>query len=135
MKKLLILILLVSFNSFAEPAQKLQKIESMSAQSYWLENSKTPLFSMVLYLGDGSFNDPKGLSGLTASSLDLAFEGTSKYSEEEISKFFDNFGASYGSDVKHEYTSFYLSGLIEDMEPLVKMVCHVFKEANYNYFL
>ena len=132
MKKIILIsTVLLSLNLLAETSQKLQKIESSSAKSYWLQNAKTPLFSMVLYLGDGSFNDPKGISGLASSSLALAFEGTNKYSEEEISKFFDNYGASYGSDVKHEYTSFYLSGLIEDMEPLVKMVCHVFKEANY----
>lgn len=131
-------LLLISFTLLTifplkarEIKQNLKQITEDGVEAWYLADEKTPLFSMALYLGDGAFADPEGLSGVSGASLDLAFEGTDKYSEEDISRFFDKFGASYTSDIKHEYSSFYLSGLLSDMEPLIEMVCHIFNNASY----
>ena len=56
---------------------------------------------------------------------------TPKYSFKDIAEQFEFWSFSGGPNVFHEYSSYNFSGLLKDLIPTMKFVCHIFKNANF----
>lgn len=97
----------------------------------WVEDESIPTFNVTIYFGDGSLSDPSGMAGLTSVTFDQLFSGTNRYTQNEISDHLDYFGASFGVSSNFEYSTIGFAGLMKDLVPITKMVCHVIQDASF----
>ncbi|GEM_PF-444199 len=95
----------------------------------WVQDEQFPVFNLGVYFADGALSDHKQKSGETAQMFENLTSGTNRYTQEQITDTLDYFGASLDLDVTHEYSVFSASGLLSNMVPAVKMVCHLFKDS------
>jgi zinc protease len=97
----------------------------------WLEDDAFPTYSISVYFNAGALLDDKGKYGQTELAFKELTSGTTRYTRQEIVDALEFYGASYGANVTHEYTTFSVEGLVKDMLPTMKMLCHTFKHASY----
>lgn len=97
----------------------------------WLEDNQYPTYSFNIYFEAGaSQDDPKRL-GETELAFNQLIAGTTRYKQKEILDALEFYGANYGASVTHEYTTYSVGGLVKDMIPTMKMICHMFSEATF----
>ena len=94
-----------------------------------LEDSRFPTYALFLYFGEGAHTDHPSRSGETQAAFSLLTAGTNRYEQREILDHLDFFGTTYGANVTHEYTSYQVVGLLKDIIPTMKKICHLFKDA------
>ena len=97
----------------------------------WLEDDQYPTYYLSVYFHAGAVEDAKGKAGQTDMMFNQLTSGTTRYSKQEIVNELEFFGASYGANVTHEYSTFSVNGLVKDMIPTMKMICHSFSNATY----
>lgn len=97
----------------------------------WLEDSSLPTYDVLIYFQDGAISEKKGSYGSTEMMFEQLSAGTNKFSHHKIVEELEFYGVRFGSHVTHEYSTFKVSGLVKDIGPSFKMICHMFKEANY----
>jgi zinc protease len=135
MKKILILLLVLSLNSSALAAnyieENLKNYKWNNVDVAWLEDSSFPTYNITFYFHEGALSEDKRKIGVTEMMFSELTSGSSRYSRAEILDVLEFYGASYGANITHEYTTFSLSGLVKDLEPSLKMVCHLFKNATF----
>ncbi len=129
--KYLLLIFIICSNLFAANYldENLKKYKWDDLEVVWLEDSSFPTYDITFYFHSGALTEKK--HGVTQLMFDELTSGTTRYSRKEILDILEFYGASYGANVTHEYATFSLSGLVKDVEPSLKMVCHLFKTATY----
>ncbi|MBT3586693.1 MAG: insulinase family protein [Halobacteriovoraceae bacterium] len=135
LKKLKLLLLscfLVSLPAQAKLGiDSIVKLDWNGLEVVWLQDERFPTYNMQIYFGDGALSDPKGKKGLSSAVMSLLDAGTRRYDQKAIAENLEFFGAQYGGDSNHEYSSFTIAGLVKDRTPTIKMICHLFKDASF----
>ena len=109
------------------------RIKKMSWQGLdvvWLQDDRFPTYSIQVYFADGALGDGKN-PGLTQVTFDLLASGTNRFNQKEIADAFEYLGASFGTSITHEKTTFSASGMIRDFVPTMTKICHLFSNATY----
>ncbi len=131
-KKLIAIICCVGISvAFAETDQRVKKLNWDGIEVVWLEDNRFPTYDIVFYFGEGALTDASNRIGETNWMFSLMTSGTRRFTRKEIKDHLDYFGASYGGSAFHEYSKFNVSGLVKDVIPTVKKVCHLFDDANF----
>jgi zinc protease len=120
------LILFVSCHTLAL-ASDVKDMNWDGLEVVWLKDNRLPIYNVAFYFADGALSD--GLSGETAFMFDQLKSGTNRYSHKEISDALDFYGVSTSYSVFHEYSLFRVTGLLKDVLPTMKMVCHLFHDS------
>lgn len=134
MKRTVNLFIVLSFlllPTFVKAKEKIHHLNWQGLPVTWLESQELPLYNVVVYFADGALSEGPGEKGQSSAMFDLLSSGTRRYSQKDISDNLEFFGASYGSNVTHEYSTFSVSGLVKDIVPTMKMICHLFKDARF----
>lgn len=97
----------------------------------WLEDNQYPTYTFNIYFDAGAAQDDPKRLGETELAFAQLIAGTTRYKQKEILDALEFYGAGYGASVTHEYTTYSVGGLVKDMIPTMKMVCHMFSEATY----
>ncbi|MBT3236289.1 MAG: insulinase family protein [Bdellovibrionales bacterium] len=95
----------------------------------WVEDQRLPVYTIAIYFADGAISDASNRKGETSTMFDLLESGTRRYSQQEISDHLDFYAAARSGNVNHEYASYTVSGLIKDLVPTMKKVCHLFADS------
>lgn len=129
----IIFLLLLSLNIFASSYldDNLTKLNWNGVEVVWLQDSSLPTYDVSIYFAEGALGDHKIRSGETELMFDQLTSGTNRYKESEIVENLEFFGASYGANVTHESSYFTVAGLVKDMVPTMKMVCHLFSDSTF----
>jgi zinc protease len=133
MKVLLLLALIIPHYVFAKNYldDNLRRLKWNEMDVIWLEDDSYPTYSINVYFNAGALLDEKGKYGQTELAFKELTSGTTRYTRQEIVDSLEFYGASYGANVTHEYTTFSVEGLVKDMLPTMKMICHTFQNASY----
>ena len=97
----------------------------------WLEENKFPTYNLSVYFADGALSDHPSRTGETALMFKYLDLGTTLRTHREITDGLEFYGVDYESAVTHEYSSFNVSGLMKDIIPTVKLICHMMKDATF----
>lgn len=119
-----------SLNINASPL-KTEKLNWGGFDVTYVEDERLPVYNVRFYFADGAASDLSTKSGETQMTFDLLTSGTRRFNQKEISDNLEYFGASFGFDVTHEYVIGGVSGLVKDIVPTMKQVCHLFNDSNY----
>lgn len=109
----------------------IKKLDWNEHKTVWLEDERFPVATIAIYFADGGLMDSAKEAGRTQTAFDLLFSGTPKYSQQQLSEFFDFYGVGFSHNVTHEYSVLSFSGLVKDLPGVVERFCHVVKEANF----
>lgn len=126
---LIIAVFISTLSCFADEGVK--KLNWNGIEVVWLEDNRFPTYNVLFYFGDGAISDNSKRMGETSWMFALLSSGTRRFSRSEIKDNLDYFGASYGGSVSHEYSEFQVSGLVKDILPTMKKICHIFDDANF----
>ncbi|MBL6989094.1 MAG: insulinase family protein [Bacteriovoracaceae bacterium] len=108
---------------------KIKKLDWNGVEVVWLQDDRFPTYDVIFYFADGSLSDARNHKGSTNTMFSLLEAGTRRYGQREISDHLEYFGVSYGGRVTHEYSTYKVSGLVKDIIPTMKMICHLFQDA------
>jgi len=97
----------------------------------WLEEDGLPQYNLLFYFADGALSDSTSGLGQTSAMFNLLTAGTRRFSQRDISDNLEFFGVDFGARVTHEYSVFHVSGLVKDIIPTMKQICHLFKDATF----
>lgn len=132
--KLIAIFILTNTLSFSAPSFGIDKIKKYNwgdLEVVWIEDSRLPTYSIDIFFADGSLSDGK-IKGVTQKAFDYLDLGTRRFSQKDIAENLEFFGTSYSSKVTHEYSVFQVSGLVKDLAPTMKQICHLFQDATYH---
>lgn len=125
----LIGLLLASPSAMSD--DRIKKMDWDGIDVIWIEDNRYPTFDVNVYFADGGLSDGRSFKGMTDMAFSLLTSGTRRYSQKDLSDNLEYYGASYGGNVTHETVNYKVSGLLKDMVPTMKKVCHIFKDASY----
>ncbi len=97
----------------------------------YVKDERLPTYSVSFYFADGALSDQKGKEGETELMFNLLTSGTRSFSQKEINDNLEYYGAKYGHSLTHEFSTYSVSGLLKDIVPTVKQICHVFNDATF----
>ena len=130
-KKMIFFVgVLLTFNSFAK-SLKTEKFNWNGLEVVYVEDNKLPLYMIFVSILPMELQVTQSPIGETSMTFDLLMSGTRSFNQREISDNLEFFGASLGFDVTHEYVVGGVGGLIKDIVPTMKQVCHLFDDATY----
>lgn len=132
-KIILSFFILLTINAFAGNYldDNLRKFNWNGIDVIWLEDNQYPTYTFNVYFDAGaSLDDPRKL-GETELAFNQLIAGTTRYKQKEILDALEFYGAGFGASVTHEYSTYSVGGLVKDMVPTMKMICHMFSEATY----
>ena len=127
------LMTLVSLNIFAAEsiANKVTKLNWNGLDVVWINEDRYPTYNISVYYGDGALSDNSSRRGETEMMFNFLDIGTRRYSQMQIADALDFYGVTYNARVTHEYSTFSMKGLVKDIVPTLKMVCHMVNNATY----
>jgi zinc protease len=134
MKKLLLSLVLVCVSQISSGNyidDNLKKLNWNGIEVVWLEDNSLPTYDFSVYFKEGAFGDSLEKFGETQLMFDQLSSGTSKYKQREILEKLEFYGANFDSSITHEFSSINVSGLVKDMKPTLKMMCHLFNSASF----
>ena len=111
--------------------ENLKKLNWNGVDVIWLEDESLPTYDVTVYFREGALGDDKIYSGETEMMFNQLSSGTDRFSQKEIIEALEFYGADYSFRVTHEFSTFSLSGLVKDIVPTMKMVCHLFSDAKF----
>lgn len=129
MKIKLLLGLLCCFSLHAQ--ENIQRLDWNGVEVVWLQDERYPSYNMIFYFADGALSDHPSRRGETNAALELLGLGTRRFEQKDISENLEFYGVSYGPHVTHEFATYSFSGLVKDLIPTVKKICHLFDDAVY----
>ncbi len=129
----LVLLFVVNGNLFSQNKEKITSLNWNGVDVVWIEDNRLPTYNVVVYFADGALSDQDNGGNLaeTEAMFSLLNHGTLRFSFKEISDNLEFYGTSYGHNVTHEYSTYGFSGLVKDIVPATKMICHLFRDAAY----
>lgn len=136
MKKIIYLLLFTTIlipskvRGADNPLDKIQKLKWDGLEVIYLEDDSFPTYSLTVYFADGALSDGS-IKGVAEGALSFMSLGTRRYSRSEIASNLEYFGATFGSNTTHEYSTYSVSGLVKDVQPTLKKICHLFKDATF----
>ncbi len=95
----------------------------------WLQDERFPTYDMTVYYADGALSDNAENSGLTEMMFSELISGTTQYNQQQLSDSLEFYGVGLSTNVTHEYSALSFGGLVKDIVPTMKLVCHIFKDA------
>ncbi len=133
MMKITILLLFFVNSAFAKNyiEENLRKLSWNGVEVVWLEDNSLPTFDLSVYFRDGALGESKTDAGITQLMFDQLTSGTKRYTQKDIVESLEFFGTKYGSRVTHEFSTFSVHGLVKNIVPTMKMVCHLFDDASF----
>ncbi len=111
-------------------SDKIEKLKWNELEVIYIEDNRFPTYGIGIYFADGALGDGSNPGSMEAS-LDYMVLGTRRFSRKEIADNIEFFGASMGSEVTHEYSNYAVTGLVKDIIPTVKKMCHLFQDATF----
>jgi len=120
--------------SWAQTEERIKRLDWNGIEVVWIEDNRLPLYNVVFYFADGALSDQvegRGMVPSTEMMFSLLDRGTNSYSFKEISDNLEFYGTNYRPYVTHEYSTYSYSGLMKDIIPASKMICHLFRDATY----
>ncbi|KLE34708.1 M16 family metallopeptidase [Aurantiacibacter luteus] len=96
-----------------------------------VQTGDVPIASMNVLLPGGSVSDPRARSGVAQLAANLAEQGTSTASAQEIAARLESLGASMGGGASTDNTRFYLSAPVANMAAAGEVLSDVIRNANY----
>ncbi|RLA65556.1 MAG: hypothetical protein DRQ88_02005 [Epsilonproteobacteria bacterium] len=127
-----LLILLFSFDGLtADLKGKISKFNWDGLEVVWLKDERFPTYSVIFYFADGALSDDKKRRGETNAMFSLLDTGTRRFNRKLINDALDYYGVSRSATVYHEFSSYSVSGLLKDIIPTMKKVCHLFDDATF----
>ncbi len=133
-KKLILILLITSFNEkifAADIEDKITRLNWNGVEVVWLEDDRLPLYQIVVYFADGALSDDPKQKGETQAMFGLIDKGTRRYDQKSIVENLEYYGAEYGGSVYHESSSYLVSGMVKDVIPTMKQICHLFRDATF----
>lgn len=131
-------IALITFSFFycfiafsADIGSRVHKFDWEGLEVVWIEDERFPTYDVAIYFADGALSDHASRRGETQAALSLITAGTNRYKQKDLIDHLEFFGVSHGPYVTHEYTLYNVSGLVKDVIPTFKRLCHMFKDASY----
>jgi len=109
---------------------QIKKLSWGGVDVLWLKDDRFPTYSISVYFADGALGDGS-VKGSTSAALGLIKSGTRRYGQKEISDTLDFFAAGVDTNVNHEYSRLEISGLVKDIVPTMKKVCHLMQDSVY----
>lgn len=97
----------------------------------YLQDNKFPSFLVDVYFSDGALSDSNRYLGETDIMFSQLSSGTDRYSQKEIADALEFYGSGFSSNVTHEYSTLSVGGLVKDLKPTLKMVCHIMRNATF----
>lgn len=126
------LIAVVPFHAQASVEREIVKRQlTDKSQLVFLKESRFPTYLLTIYFADGALSDEDHRRGETEAMFSNLVSGTTRYGQAHIAEAFEFYGTTFETNVTHEYATVSLSGLSKDLVPNVRMMCHLFKEANF----
>jgi zinc protease len=98
---------------------------SNGIQVVLIEDHKLPTFVVQIVMPYGSIADPKGREGLASATAQQLREGTTSRSNREIAIGLDTLGGSMSGSASYTNTTVLLSGLIENIDPMLDIFADV----------
>jgi zinc protease len=120
-------LLFVSIAS-AEPVKIL---DWQGIRVVYLSNNQLPNYNISIYFSDGAMSDDAARIGETELMFGQLTNGTNRYNQAQIAEALDYYGTSVSSNVVHEYSNINITGLVKDVVPNLKMVCHLFRNTTF----
>lgn len=110
----------------------IQKLDWNGIEVIYLKDDRFPTYNVSVYFADGAIKDiERGVIGEASAAFGLMDAGTIRYNQKDISDNLEYFGAGYSYRVFHEQTNYNISGLVKDVVPTVKKICHMFRYATF----
>lgn len=122
-------LILLGLSSFALADERINKLDWNGVEVVWLQDQNFPTYDFVVYFADGALSDQVG--GETDTMFNLLAYGTRRFEQKDISDHLEFYGVGHSAEVTHEYSIYHVSGLIKDLKPTMKMVCHLFSDATF----
>jgi len=131
--KICLLLLLMTNICFAKNYldENLKKIKWNDIEVVWIEDDSLPTYDILFYFKEGALGETKSNAGEVELMFSQLTSGTNRYSQKEILENLEFFSTNYDSHVTHEYSTFSVSGLVKDLVPSMKMICHMFDDAKF----
>ena len=130
---LITLVLFISNNLFAGNIRdKIKKIDWNGIEVVWIEDNRFPTYDIILYFADGALSDGNYAKGETSAMFSMLGNGTRRFSQKDLADHLEYFGTSYSPYITHEFSMYSISGLVKDVMPTMKMICHMFKDASFS---
>lgn len=109
---------------------QVKKFQWNDLEVVWLPEEKHPTYVLTVYFADGALSDGS-MKGTTETMFNLISAGTRRFSQKDIADNLEFFGVSHGGVTNHEYSTYSVSGLVKDIIPTMKKVCHLFNDASF----
>ncbi|MEN3044998.1 MAG: insulinase family protein [Candidatus Hydrothermales bacterium] len=94
------------------------------------KKEKTDIFTFLLIVNSGSFNEEQGFEGMTHFLEHMLFDGNEKFSREELNKNFDKLGLYVNAFTREDYTAYFFSGPDENYkEGIYLLYLMIFKST------
>jgi len=97
----------------------------------YIADDRLPTYTLSVFFADGALADTKGREGEISAALNLLTSGTRRFDNRDISENLEFFAASTRVMVTHEFATYTVSGLVKDIIPTMKLVCHLFDDTIY----
>jgi zinc protease len=132
MKGLILSGLLISSSAaFGFGQDRIEKLDWNGIEVTWLKDDRFPTYNVMVHFADGALSDHPRRRGETSMMFNLLDNGTRRFSQKDISDNLEYYGTSWGPSVTHESVTYEVSGLVKDMAPTMKKVCHLYKDASF----
>lgn len=119
------------FTSHSFAQDNIKKLDWEGVEVIWLQDERYPTYNMIFYFADGALSDSPSSKGETEAALAYLGLGTRRFEQKAISENLEFYGVSTGANITHEFSSYSISGLVKDLIPTVKKICHLFDDAVY----
>jgi zinc protease len=110
---------------------EIEKLNWNGLDVVWLKENRFPTYEIIFYFADGALSDGPNEYGTTNAMFSMLDAGTRRYSRKQISENLEFYGVTFSKRVTHEYSTFSISGLVKDIVPSIKKICHLFQDATY----
>lgn len=110
---------------------KIHRLNWNGLDVVWIEDSRFPVYGMSVYFADGSLAETANEKGLVSFALNNLEFGTNKYSRKEIVSSLESSGTNYNATIEFESSYYSISGLVKEIIPTTKLLCHMFNDSIY----
>ena len=124
-------LILINSSALGFGKDRIEKLNWNGIDVTWLKDDRFPTYNVKIHFGDGALSDHSKRRGETSMMFKMLDKGTRRFSQKDISDHLEFYGTQWGSFVSHESVVYEVSGLVKDMAPSMKKICHLFKDARY----
>lgn len=127
MKLFFFFFLYFSISHAADIKGRIETLKWNGLDVVYIGDERFPTFNIIVYFADGALSDEK--KGETNAMFSLLEAGTRRFDRIDINDTLDFYGIKRGGTVFHEFSLYSISGLVKDMIPTMKKICHLFDDS------